>query len=62
MRTQSSRLTRATGTRYFMASCAPSFPSRTCCWMLSGNNSTKANRRDAQLTLRSKRRANSSNP
>jgi hypothetical protein len=32
------------------------------CWMLSGNYSTKAKRRDTQLTLRSKRRANSSSP
>ena len=32
MRVQSSALTRATGTRYFIASCAPSIPSRTCCW------------------------------
>jgi hypothetical protein len=60
IRSQSSTLIRATGTRYFIASCAPSVPSRTCCWMVSGSNSTSANRRDTQLTLRSKRRANSS--
>src|SRR5712692_6357183 len=60
MRAQSSRLIRAIGTRYFIASCTPSFPSRTCCWMVSGNNSTNAKRRDTQLTLRSQRRANSS--
>ena len=38
----------------------PRLPSRTCCWMASGSNSTSAKRRDTQLTLRSKRRANSS--
>jgi hypothetical protein len=62
MRVQSSALTRATGTRYFIATCAASFPSRTCCWIASGNNSTSASRRETQLGLRSKRRANSSSP
>lgn len=47
-------------TRYFMAICAAILPSRTCCWMLSGSNSTSANRRDTQLALRSKRHPNSS--
>ncbi len=51
---------RAAGTRYFMATCAESFPSRTCCWIASGRDSTSASRRETQLTLRSKRRANSS--
>jgi hypothetical protein len=37
-------------------------PVRTCCCTLSGSNSTKAKRRDTQLRLRSKRRANSSKP
>ena len=60
MRAHSSRLIRAIGTRYFIATCAPSFPSHTCCWMLSGNNSTNAKRPDTQRTLRSQRRANSS--
>jgi hypothetical protein len=55
-----SALTRAMGTRYFIATCAVIAPSRTCCWMASGSSSTSANRRDTQLTLRSKRRANSS--
>ena len=62
MRVQSSALTRATGTRYFIATCAASLPSRTCCWIACGNNSTSASRRDTQLVLRSKRRASSSSP
>jgi hypothetical protein len=37
-------------------------PSRTCCCTLGGSNSTRASRRDTQLRLRSKRRANSSRP
>jgi hypothetical protein len=60
IRWQSSRQMRAAGTRYFMATCAESLPSRTCCWIASGRDSTSASRRDTQLTLRSKRRANSS--
>ena len=60
MRSQSSTLTRATGARYFIASCAAIFPSRTCCWIDSGSNSANAKRRDIQLLLRSKRRARSS--
>gem|GEM_PF-4472006 len=43
-----------------MATCAAILPSRTCCWMASGKNSTNASRRDTQLMLRSNRRANSS--
>ena len=62
MRVQSSALTRATGTRYFIATCAASFPSRTCCWIASGSTSTNARRRETQLGLRSKRRASSSSP
>lgn len=62
IRSQSFRLMRATGTRYFMAMCAVILPSRTCCWMDSGRSSTSASRRDTQLTLRSNRRANSSSP
>jgi hypothetical protein len=53
---------RAIGTRNFIATCAETLPSRTCCWIASGNSSTSANRRDTQLTLRSNRRANSSSP
>ena len=60
IRSQSSTLRRATGTRYFIAVWAAIFPSRTCCWMASGTSSTSASRRDAQLMLRSKRRASSS--
>jgi len=48
---------RATGTRNFIARCAATLPSRTCCWMASGSSSTNASRRDTQLTLRSNRRA-----
>jgi hypothetical protein len=62
IRWQSSRLWRATGARNFMATCAGICPSRTCSWIASGRTSTSANRRDTQLTLRSKRRANSSSP
>lgn len=60
MRRQSSTLTRATGSRYFIAICAAMVPSRTCCWMASGSSSTSAKRREIQVVLRSKRRANSS--
>jgi hypothetical protein len=62
MRTQSSAWLRAIGTRYFMATCAASAPLRTCCCTLPGSSSTNPIRRDTQLTLRSKRRANSSCP
>ena len=62
MRTQSSAWLRAIGTRYFMATCAVIAPLRTCCCTLAGSNSTNPIRRDTQLTLRSKRRANSSCP
>lgn len=57
---QSSRLARATGTKYFMAICAEICPWRTCCCTLSGRSSTKAKRLATQLTLRSNCRANSS--
>jgi len=60
IRWQSSRFMRATGTRYFIATCAEILPSRTCCWIASGRSSTSASRRDTQLTLRSNRRASSS--
>ena len=62
MRRQSSGRLRATGTRNFIATCAAIAPSRTCCCTLSGSNSTSPLRRDTQLVLRSKRRANSSRP
>ena len=62
MHRQSSGLDRATGTKTFIATWAEMAPVRTCCCTLSGNNSTKAKRRDTQLTLRSKRRASSSRP
>ena len=61
-RGQSAGRERATGTRYFIATCAGIAPLRTCCCTLSGSSSTNANRRDTQLGLRSKRRANSSRP
>ncbi len=60
IRWQSCRLWRATGARNFIATCAKTLPSRTCCWMVSGRSSTSASRRDTQLTLRSNWRANSS--
>jgi len=53
---------RATGTRYFIATWGAMAPLRTCCCTLCGSSSTKASRRDTQLRLRSKRRANSSSP
>ena len=59
-RWQSVGLDRATGTKTFMAICAAIAPVRTCCCTLAGSSSTKARRCDAQLKLRSKRRANSS--
>jgi hypothetical protein len=59
---QSPGLERATGTKTFIATEAGMAPLRTCCCTLSGSNSTKAKRRDTQLRLRSKRRANSSKP
>jgi hypothetical protein len=62
IRSQSSTLMRAAGTKHFIATCAEIFPSRTCCWIDSGSSSTSAMRRDTQLTLRSNRRANSSSP
>jgi len=62
IRWQSSRLTRATGARNFMATCAGIRPSRTCSWTASGSTSASASRRLTQLTLRSKRRASSSSP
>ena len=62
IRTQSSPWLRAIGTRYFMATCAAIAPLRTCCCTPSGSSSTNPIRRDTQLTLRSKRRANSSCP
>ena len=62
MRRQSSGFERATGTRNFIATCAAMAPSRTCCCTLSGSSSTRPIRRDTQLVLRSKRRANSSSP
>jgi len=55
-------LARAIGTRYFIATCAAIAPARTCCCTVSGSSSTSASRRETQLTLRSNRRANSSNP
>ena len=62
MRRQSSGRERATGTRNFIATCAAIAPLRTCCCTLSGSSSTSPIRRDTQLVLRSKRRANSSSP
>ena len=62
IRWQSAKLWRATGARNSIATCAGIWPSRTCCWIASGRTSTSASRRDTQLTLRSKRRANSSSP
>jgi hypothetical protein len=60
MRQQSSAFMRATGTRYFIATCAVIAPLRTCCCTLVGRSSTSPMRRETQLVLRSKRRANSS--
>jgi hypothetical protein len=60
MRQQSSALNRATGTRNFIATCEVIAPLRTCCCTGAGSNSTRPIRRETQLTLRSKRRANSS--
>lgn len=57
-----STLERATGTRYFIATCAAISPQRTCCCTVAGSSSTSAKRRETQLTLRSNRRANSSSP
>jgi len=62
IRWQSAGLDCATGTKTFIATGAGMAPVRTCCCTLSGSNSTKAKRRDTQLRLRSKRRANSSKP
>jgi hypothetical protein len=60
MRQQSSVPNRAIGTRNFIATCAVIAPLRTCCCTGAGSNSTRLIRRETQLTLRSKRRANSS--
>lgn len=62
IRWHSSALARAIGTRYFIATWAQIAPARTCCCTVSGSSSTSASRRDTQLTVRSKQRANSSSP
>jgi hypothetical protein len=57
---QSARLARAIGTRYFIAAWATMRPCRTSSWTEEGSSFTSARRRDTQLALRSKRRASSS--
>lgn len=59
-RSQSARLARANGTRYFIAAWATSSPRSTLCWTDSGRALTRPSRRLTQLTLRSNRRDNSS--
>jgi hypothetical protein len=60
IRQHSSDPNRANGTRNFIATCAVIAPLRTCCCTLAGSSSISPMRRDTQLVLRSKRRANSS--